>query len=146
MKTIKFLALLAFLVNSYSSSAQLYFKNKTSEPVWVAYAKWNDSKSEDHWFTKGWYKVEPGQTKKLAEGIGLQDYCYYFAETAEQKKKYDGNAKLLVDRSDAFRISNADKSYQAESNSNYEWEGFRKFTYARDILGTKVKQTIILEY
>ncbi len=42
------------LTTSFVSNAQLYLKNNTSVPVWVAYAKWNDSESQNHWFTVGW--------------------------------------------------------------------------------------------
>jgi len=145
MKSIKICALIGFLFLSSSASAQLFFKNRTDEPVWVTYAKWNDSKTEDHWFTEGWWKVEPGQTVQIAAGIGLQDYCYYFAKTENDEKKYEGNREFLVSL-DAFRIPNADKAYQAESNSDYRWEEFRKFTYEKGPLGTKIKQTIVLEY
>ena len=134
------------LTTSFVSNAQLYLKNNTSVPVWVAYAKWNDSESQNHWFTVGWYKVEPGDTKQLAAGIGLQDYCYYYAQTEGGAKKYEGQAKMLVDPVDGFDIKNADKQYQKDNNSNYEWRGFRKFTFERDLFGTKVKQTIYLEF
>jgi uncharacterized membrane protein len=134
------------LATSFVSNAQLYLKNNTSEPVWVAYAKWNDSKNQNHWFTVGWYKIDPGDTRQLAAGIGFQDYCYYYAETKGGAKKYEGKTKFLVDRGGEFKIKNADKQYQKDNNSNYEWHGFRKFTYTRDLLGTKVKQTIVLEF
>jgi uncharacterized membrane protein len=146
MKLKFLLSVLCLFIISNTLFSQLYFKNNTSEPVWVAFSKWNDSKTEDHWYTKGWYKVDPGATEELASGIGHQDYCYFFAETAQQKKKYEGDAALLVNRADAFTIKNADKQYKKDSNDDFEWANFRKYTYKRDILGTKVKQTIILTY
>ena len=146
MKSIKTCALIGFLFISSSASAQLLFKNQTDEPVWVTYAMWIDSKTEKHWYTQGWWKVEPGQTKELSEKVGLTSYCYYYAETKNAAKKYDGNREFLVNRPEPFLITNADKEYQAESNSNYSWENFRKYTYEKDLLGTKIKQTIVLEY
>lgn len=148
MKTKNLLLCAALVLMNLSHKAQLYFKNNTNKPVWVAYAKWNDSKNQSHWFTTGWFKVEPGDNKELAAGVGLQDYCYFFAETANSEKMYEGDTELLVDRSSekGFHIKNADKQYQKDANNNYTWVKFRKFTYDRDLFGTKVKQTIVLQY
>jgi uncharacterized membrane protein len=140
------LMFVCFCAIPYNINAQLYFKNNTSEPVEVAYAKWNDDKHKDHWFTKGWWKVDPGETKRIASGIGLQDYCYYYAQSVGGKKKYDGKSTLLIHPTDAFDLDNADKQYQKNNNPDYQWVGFRKHTYSRNLLGTHVKQTIILNY
>ena len=144
--TLLFLFFSVFSVNSY---AQLYFKNSTKEPVKITYAKWNDSKHEDHWYTRGWFSAEPGETIQLCSGIGFQEYVYYYAETVDKTKNYDGDTRLLVERGgkSGFHIKNADKSYKKKSSENYKWEKFRKFYYKKGILGlAKVKQYINLKY
>ena len=149
MKTnITSIIFLFFSVCSVNSYAQLFFKNSTKEPVQVTFAKWNDNKNEDHWYTKGWYKAEPGETVKLASGIGFQSHVYYYAETFDKSKTYGGEYNLLVERGgDAgFVIKNADKEYKKKSSNKYNWEKFRKFTDKRGVLGTKVKQYINLRY
>lgn len=147
MNGVKLVTFITLLSLSFSAKAQLYFKNKTSEPVWVAYAQWNDSKYEDHWFTNGWFTADPGQTIVLSDAIGWQSHCYYYAETKDAAMEYDGKHYLLVDSKDGFLIKNADKQYMAESNPNYVWKGFRKFRYAKGLFGLeKIKQTIVLEY
>ena len=145
------LILIAFTLFSIKSFAQLHFKNSTNKPIRVVYAMWNDSKYQDHWYTKGWYTIDPGQTAIISNKVGLSSYVYYYAESIDNSKTYSGDTRLLVERGNhgkpGFYIKNADKKYKKESSENYHWAKFRRFNYKKGLLGiTKVKQYINLKY
>lgn len=58
----------------------LYFRNNTNRPVYVAYAYLNFNCGPVNYAKRGWYRVEPGQTRLVRSGyVGGRTY-YYYAE------------------------------------------------------------------
>jgi uncharacterized membrane protein len=149
MKTKKYFAFLVCLFLMLSSKAQLLFKNNTDEPVAVAIAKYNGNSQYGNWTTFGWTRVDPGDLVTVADNIGLNDKCFYYAENINNSGvRYQGKVNFLVDRNNSdFNIKNSDKQYQKDENPDYTWVKFREFVYDTDFLGeTKFKQIIVLDY
>jgi Protein of unknown function (DUF1036) len=57
----------------------LYFKNKTSEFVWVAYGYYAPGCAGGvNWAKKGWWQIPPGMTVKVRSGwVGGQKWFFY---------------------------------------------------------------------
>lgn len=78
--------LLIALLLATDAHAWFKFRNKTSVTIWVAF-QWSSPSCSDggEWETKGWWKLEPGQTKTVF-GQNLQNvntYYYYYAEASD---------------------------------------------------------------
>ncbi len=68
----------------------LYFKNKTSEVVWVAYARHNPGCDGPDWLKRGWWSILPFMTKKVESGwVGGSKY-FYFAEANDLSPAWSG--------------------------------------------------------
>ena len=69
----------------------LYFMNITTEPVWVAYAYHAPGcEGGVDWSKKGWWKINPIQTKKVLSGwVGGSKY-FFFAEADDFKPVWAG--------------------------------------------------------
>lgn len=123
MKKILFLML---LVASMTSKAQVYFKNNYDKPVYVAVAYYMSTSDYKGWVSSGWYKAEPGDKVQLI-GYLPNSYIYYYAETTDNTKTFDGETSFLVHPTDAFTIKNADMDYVKTNDPAYEWKSFRKY-------------------
>jgi hypothetical protein len=69
----------------------LYFKNKTNEFVWVAYAYYAPGCAGGvNWAKKGWWNIPPGMTKKVRSGwVGGQKW-FFFAEADDFSPAWAG--------------------------------------------------------
>jgi len=133
-----------FTIITINLDAQIYFKNNTNEPVYVALCMEYKNNSSNYWGTEGWYKVDPGDKIMISSAIGWNDNIYYYAESTISDKVYSGNTPLLVNPSDKFFIKNADKEYQKTQNPIYEWRKFRHIDMNAGTL--QLKYTITLNY
>lgn len=57
----------------------LYFRNRTGESVWVAYAYSSPGCSDGgDWAKKGWWRLAPGATAKVRSGfVGGSKFFFY---------------------------------------------------------------------
>lgn len=142
----KLILSIAILLSSYlTCRAQIYFNNNYDEPVWVSLAYFSDSKEYKGWVTKGWFKVEPGEKKEILSYNPMGQFIYYYAQTKDAAKKFEGKSSLLVDPIEAFTIKNADKDYVKKENSKLVWRQFREIDKGlKDML--KLKYTIDFRY
>jgi len=68
----------------------LYFKNKTSETVLVAYAYHSPGCDGSEWAKKGWYRITPGATAKVLTGWAGNSKYFYYAETEGVTRVWQG--------------------------------------------------------
>lgn len=78
--------LLVALLLATDAHAWFKFCNKTSVTIWVTF-QWSSPGCSDGsgWETRGWWKLDPGQTKTVF-GQDLQSvgaYYYYYAEASD---------------------------------------------------------------
>jgi len=143
MKVI--LLTLTLILTSFVAKSQVFFNNSYDEPVWVALAYYRDTKEYKGWVTKGWFKIAPGEKKEILSFNPMGQYLYYYAQTKDAKKKFEGKTSLLVHPTDAFTIKNADKEYVQKEKPAYKWYKFREVNKgAKDIV--KLKYTIDFKY
>jgi uncharacterized membrane protein len=129
MKTKTFFIFAVLLFSVSISKAQLYFKNNSNAPVIVAYVMQSNDKSDEAWYSHGWYSCDPNATITLSSAVGLNPNVYWFAVTKDGKsswngKNRDGSISFLTD-SQAFNIKNANLQYVKDQNPSYTWESFR---------------------
>jgi Protein of unknown function (DUF1036) len=69
----------------------LYFKNKTNELLWVAYAYHAPGcEGGVNWAKKGWWSIPPGMTVKVRSGyVGGQKF-FFFAEADDFSPVWTG--------------------------------------------------------
>lgn len=143
MKTILFSLFLT--LTTLTAKSQVFFKNSYDEPVWVVIGYYSDTKEYKGWVTKGWYKVSPGERKEILSFNPMGQYLYYYAQTKDAQKKFEGKTNLLVHPTDAFNIKNADKEYVQKETPAYKWYKFREVNKGgADIV--KLKYTIDFKY
>ena len=87
---MKNLLIIAFLLVSITTNAQIFFKNNTNEPVVVAKAFYYTGSSYKGWGTQGWYKVNPNERIVLSSIMGSNDYFYYYAQGTNSGNQYQG--------------------------------------------------------
>ena len=124
----KYILTCLFSLISISVFCQLYVKNGTNTPVWVAIARWKVDLLTDFegWVSKGWYQVQPGGTVETLTAFQMyNDTYYYFAMNAEGIL-WEGQAGFLVNVTDAFEIDYADKAYVKNQNYQFDWRNFRE--------------------
>lgn len=134
----------AFLLLSTISKGQLYFKNNTDEPVYVAICMYYNNKDSKYFGSEGWWKVEPGDKVEVSSAIGLNDNIYYYAYSSTSKKKYEGETNILAHPKEKFFIKNADKEYQKKEHPEYVWYKFRHIDMKSGTF--QLKYTIELNY
>lgn len=81
------LALAAVLSPLAQSEAWAWFKfsNKTSKPVYVAFVHHKPGcEGGVPWEKRGWWRLEPGQTKTVQGDAITNRYSYYFAESDDR--------------------------------------------------------------
>jgi len=113
MKAKVFIGVLCGLLSVNYSYAQLKFRNSQDHPIDVAVAYYENDEAFTGWYSRGWYHLEPGETKVLIGG-DLQYSTYYFYAKDSEGYEWKGAGKYLfiVEPFDAFEIKNADKNYQ----------------------------------
>ncbi len=145
MKIIKIILVqFLFALISNISFSQIYFKNNTEEPVYVAFCMYYDGESSKYFGSEGWFKVEPGDKKIVSSAIGYNDNIYYYAYSSISGKKFEGDTKILVHPTDKFFIKNANKEYKKTENPSLEWRNFRHVDMNSSTL--QLKYTIELNY
>lgn len=126
MKKIILFLLLVFIC-SFKSEAQLYFKNHEVRPVSVALSYYHKDANFEGYISKGWYTIEPGETKMLIAGdLQYANYYYYAHDGAGVTWQGQGKYQFVVDRSNAFDIKNANMAYQKDGHSSREFKNFKK--------------------
>ena len=121
MKKKLFIGLLCCLFFADYSKAQLKFQNSQDHPIHVAVAYFEDDDSFTGWFSRGWYELEPGETKVLISGDLEYDTYYFYAEDSRGAEwKGAGKYSFIVEPFSAFEIKNADKDYQLKDDRIYK--------------------------
>ena len=121
MKKKLFVGLLCCLFFANYSTAQLKFQNSQDHPIHVAIAYYENDESFTGWFSKGWYELEPGETKVLIAG-DLEYSTYFFYAQDSEGAEWTGGGKysFIVDPVNVFTIKNADKEYQLKDDRIYK--------------------------
>ncbi len=125
MRKIVFIGLFSFFyLNKFQ--AQLVFSNDQKNSVYVALTYYLNTADYKRWYSTGWYYIDPFETRNLIEGE-LNDSCYfYYAYDSDGKIwKGDGKYSFIVEKQKIFKIKNADKQYQINSDSR-TFKFFRK--------------------
>ncbi|NBX39257.1 MAG: DUF1036 domain-containing protein [Flavobacteriia bacterium] len=113
MNKIVFFTLLSFI--ALGLNAQVHLTNKSSKPIYVALAYYRSSENYNGWFSEGWWRIIPGETKVLGNFIHDGDNTYYIhAHSEDNSKSWGNDVNLAVNAQDAFEILNCDKSYVLE--------------------------------
>lgn len=127
MKSKLVISVLCFVFFTYYSKAQLKFQNSQDHPIHVAIAYYQNNDSFTGWFSRGWYEIEPGETKILIAGnLEYNTYFFYAVDSQGSEWKGGGKYSFIVDPVDAFEIKNADKVYQLKDNRTYK--AFKKIS------------------
>jgi uncharacterized membrane protein len=121
MKKKLFIGALCCLFFANYSKAQLKFQNSQDHPIHVAIAYYENDESFTGWFSRGWYELEPGETKVLIAG-DLEYNTYFFYAQDSEGSEWIGGGKysFIVDPVNAFTIKNADKEYQLKGDRIYK--------------------------
>ena len=119
------LIILALVLCSFWTDAQIFFKNNQKEPVMVALAQYTKTCIVYSWATRGWYTVNSGSTLMAFPTIHDGDSIGYWAMTTLSETVYAGTRNLLVHNDKKFTIQNADKASVLKQNPQYEWRKFR---------------------
>ena len=63
----------------------LYFRNNYPNSVWVCYMYYSPARcgAYSNWGTRGWWQIDPGQTKLVWVGNTLNRYYSYYAKAAD---------------------------------------------------------------
>jgi uncharacterized membrane protein len=83
----KILAALALLAPVGQSEARAWFRftNKTTKPVYVAFVRHSPGcEGGVPWEKKGWWRIDPGQTKTVQGDKITNRYSYYYAESDDR--------------------------------------------------------------
>jgi uncharacterized membrane protein len=102
------------LLGSQASAARaegLYFKNYSSETVYVAVAYFDTG--INGWRVIGWYPVEPARTAQILRGALDQRYYYYRANTASHRWVWEGNYSFIAHPTQPFSILRMGGVYHA---------------------------------
>ncbi len=84
--------------------------NSTDAPVFTAFGAISGGGESDGDFSKGWFKVDPGQTKKIAVCDYSPVYEYFYYAESKSKKRYwhgkgrPGGSDFWVHPTSAFKI------------------------------------------
>lgn len=127
MKNKLFILAICCLFLANYSNAQLKFQNSQDHPIHVAIAYYENDESFTGWFSRGWYELEPGETKVLIGGdLEYSTYFFYAVDTEGAEWKGGGKYSFIIDPVNAFEIKNADKGYQLKDNRTVK--DFRKIS------------------
>jgi uncharacterized membrane protein len=125
MRKIVFICLFWFFyLNKFQ--AQLVFSNDHKNSVYVALTYYLNTADYKGWYSTGWYYIDPFETRNLVEG-NLKDSCYFYYAYDSDGKIWqgDGRDSFIVEKQKIFKIRNADKQYQINSDSR-TFKFFRK--------------------
>jgi uncharacterized membrane protein len=103
----------------------MFFENKTSRPIRLAFSYYQQTNTFKGWYSEGWWKMEPGEKIQVTGGQLTQKYYYFFA-CNDKGEAWEGDSKILVHPTEAFKIQNANLEYVKEQHAAYQWRKFRK--------------------
>jgi uncharacterized membrane protein len=106
---------------SCSAKAQLMFRNTKSDTFQIAVVMHTDTKEYKGWISKGWFKLNPGDSAAVGALSGTS--VYYFLHTTDNKIS-NGPKAFLVDQKDAFTIKGADQKSNQVAHPAYIWRNF----------------------
>ena len=122
---MKNLILLTFVFATYFYNwGQIFFENNFDRTIYVALGYYSETDEFSGWITRGWFKVIPGETAQLLSYNPSGQNLYYYAQTENGKKKFEGDASLLVNPSDKFYIKNADLKDTQTKYPSYTYYNF----------------------
>ena len=122
---MKNLILLTFVFATYFYNwGQIFFENNFDRTIYVALGYYSETDEFSGWITRGWFKVIPGETAQLLSYNPSGQNLYYYAQTENGKKKFEGDASLLVNPSDKFYIKNADLKDTQTKYPSYKYYNF----------------------
>lgn len=98
------------------------FKNTQTETYQMAVAVLVQSKDYNGWISKGWFRLNPGDSAAVSELSG-PTVCY-FLNTLDNKISKGGTKAFLVNKKDAFSIKGADLKATEMKNPAYIWRDF----------------------
>lgn len=105
--------------------SQIYFKNNSKEPVYVAFARYVTVTGGGFWQTRGWWTVAAGTTHLAYESIKPGDSIGYWCMTTLSTRIFEGDKRLLVHPDEKFTINDATSQTVAEMNTTYDWFKFK---------------------
>lgn len=103
------LASLLFAYPAHARNLEVTVANKTDAPVWLAFARVSAGGENDADFARGWWKVEPGQTKRLSVMEYSPVYGYFYFAFSPTKKRFwhgrnmAGGTEFWVNKSKHFK-------------------------------------------
>jgi uncharacterized membrane protein len=137
----KLLILLFTCVIYLQNWGQIFFENNYERTVYVAFGYYSVTDNYTGWITRGWFKVIPGETAELLNYNPDGQNLYYYVQTENGKKKFEGDASLLVHPTDKFYIKNADKQ-----DTKALYPSYKYFKFIQEDKGNwdflKIKYTI----
>ena len=98
-----------FATQSAAHAEGLYFKNLTSEKVFIAVANFESG----GWRIDGWYSVDPTKTVQIMSGKLDQRYYYYYAFTQSNRSVWEGNHNFFIHPTNSFTILRVNGQYGA---------------------------------
>jgi uncharacterized membrane protein len=103
---------------------QIFFENNYERTVYVALGYYSETDNYSGWITRGWFKVIPGEKAELLNYNPTGQNLYYYVQTENGKKKFEGDVSLLVHPTDKFYIKNADKQDTKTKYPSYKYYNF----------------------
>jgi uncharacterized membrane protein len=135
MKKSRFAMLIVALAISISIKAQLKFKNSETSPIYIAIAYYVSGSDFNGWYSEGWFKIEPGETKSIIPTIAYNTYYYYAKDENDKEWAGSGKYQFVINSKESFNIKNADMDYQKDYFAHKVMKNFRKITLSNEVVG-----------
>lgn len=92
--------------------SKVFVKNNCRLPIYVAIRFLGGKDEPEHWQTRGWFSLDTGQTKHIADTHNR--YIYFYAETRLQNKMYWGGENFHWFEGKRFGFFKADFGNDSE--------------------------------
>ncbi len=92
--------------------SKVFVKNNCRLPIYVAIRFLGGKDEPEHWQTRGWFSLDTGQTKHIADTHNR--YIYFYAETRLQNKMYWGGKNFHWFEGKRFGFFKADFGNDSE--------------------------------
>lgn len=120
----KYLIVFVVLVVNNQLFGQLSMKNNTEKPYQVAIAFFHSSFQTSGWISKGWFTINPGETKDVFYQNPREKFLYYYAFS--ENDTIQGTKNILVDSKETFTVNQAILEVTKETNPNLKWVKFKE--------------------
>ncbi len=137
----KYFLTAAAIAVSLAANAQLMFKNTKTEVYQLAIAVRVETKDYVGWVSKGWFRLNPGDSATVSELTG--PVVCYFLQTLDNKTSQGGTRQFLVNKKDAFDIKGADLKTTEKQNPAYIWHDFHELKVSDEALRSS-RLTVLL--